>query len=181
MNFNIDHNQLPEQLTPFAEKTPEGLSFVKVLLKPMKTLYERFSIERKATLYKLSFSLQVIYLEKLLNDQFNNGLPAYTNGVPTGIYIGKPLNNLRAPVLRRKDEMRPKTLVLWKKADPFFNPAIHKKIVLRKKEEFLSNVQFIVYVPFSVFNVNMDLQKLTKMKGWINYYNDIANYSIVNY
>jgi hypothetical protein len=181
MNFNIDHNQLPEQLTPSEEKTPEGLSFVKALLKPIKTLYERFSFERKATLYKLTFSLQVIYLEKLLNDQFNNGLPAYTNGAPTGIYIGKPLSNKRAPVLRRKDEMRPKTLALWRKSDPFFNPAIHKKIVLRKKEEFQSNLKFIVYVPFSVFNVTTDTQKVITMKGWIHYYNDIANYSIVNY
>lgn len=180
MNFELDHDKIPEQLTPFDEQTPEGTAFLKSLLKPLKTLYNSFIVHRNSNLYKLRYSLQVIYLEHLLNDQFNNGLPAYTNNIPTGIYIGKPLGNKRAPVLRMKVEQRP-AIVLWNKNDPFFNPAVHKKIVLRKKEEYLSNLKFIVYVPYSVFDVSTATQEVTRMRGWINFYNDISNYSIVNY
>jgi hypothetical protein len=115
-----------------------------------------------------------------LNEQFNNGLPAYTNGVPTGIYIGKPLSNLKKPVLRKKVEQR-KGLVLWKKGDPAFNPLLYEKIVLRKKAEYLTNIGFIVYVPIGCFDITVELQKLIKLKGWVKYYDDIANFIVVNY
>lgn len=180
MNFGLDHDRLPQQHIPSDEQTPEGIGFLKTLFKPLKTLYTNFVNYRNGNLYKLRYSLQVIYLEHLLNDQFNNGLPAYTNGIPTGIYIGKPLGNRRAPVLRNKVEQRP-AIILWSKTDPSFNPVVHKKIVLRKKEEYLSNLKFIVYVPFSVFDVTTATQEVIKMRGWINFYNDISNYSIVNY
>ncbi len=180
MKFGLEHNKLPEQHTPHDDKTPEGLAFVKVLLQPLKKLYEKFMSERAATLYKLQHASQVIYLEKVLNEQFNNGLPAYTNGVPTGIYIGKPLSNLKKPVLRKKIEQR-KGLVLWKKADPTFNPATHEKIVLRKKAEYFTNIGFIVYVPIGCFDITVELQKLIKLKGWVKYYDDIANFIVVNY
>lgn len=180
MNYNIDHDALPDLLTPTEERTPEGKAFLKTLLKPFKTLYNQFIAARNFDIYKLQHSAQIIYLEKVLNEQFNNSLPAYTNGVPTGIYIGKPLDNRRAPVLRRKVEQRP-PLVLWSKNDPFFDASIHKKIVLRKKQEYLSNIKFIVYVPFACFNVTTNTQQTIKMKGWIQFYNDIANYKIINY
>lgn len=180
MNFNIDHDALPNQHTPAEERTPEGLAFVKVLLKGFKTLYNRFICARAETLYKLKFNAQVMYLEKLLNEQFNNGLPSYTGNIPTGIYISKPLNNIKPPVLRRKDELRPR-LVLWSKTDPAFNPVLHKRIVMRSKAEYITNIKFIVNVPIACFDVTTDTQQLIKMKGWINYYNDISNYSIVNY
>ena len=180
MNFNMNHDVLNEQHTPADERTPEGFAMVNVLLKQLKTLYNTFMASRSATLYKLKFTGQVMYLEKLLNEQFNNGLPSYTGLVPTGIYIGKPLANVKRLVIRRKDELRPR-LVKWKKADPAFNPLLHKRAVVRKQAEFYSNVDFIVYVPTACFDVNTDLQKVIKMKGWINFYNDIANYSIVNY
>jgi hypothetical protein len=180
MNFNVNHDELPAQHTPVAERTPEGISFAKVLLSGFKTQYNRFMSSRAETLYKLRFNAQVMYLEKLLNEQFNNGLPAYTGSTPTGIYIGKPLNNIQPPVLRRKDELRPR-LVLWGKTDPAFDPMAHQRIVMRTKAEYISNIKFIVYVPNACFDVTTDIQQLIKMKGWVNYYNDIANYSIVNY
>jgi hypothetical protein len=180
MNFSFDHDALPEQQTPTEERTPDGLAFVKALLKSLKTLYNNFIADRSLTLYKLKYSAQVIYLEKLLNEQFNSGLPAYTGGIPTGIYIGKPLSIVSRPVLRRKDELRPR-LVLWKKVDPAFDPLQHKRLVIRTKAEFFSGIKFIVYVPTACFDVIADAQTTIRMRGWINFYNDLADYSIVNY
>jgi hypothetical protein len=180
MNFNIEHDLLPTQHIPQDDKTPEGLAFTKMLLHPFKRLYSQFMAYKNEINYKLKFSAQVIYLEHLLNEQFNNGLPAYTNGVPTGIYISKPLSYQKPPVLRNKIEQRPR-LVIWKKSDPSFNPNLHSKLVLRMKSEYQSQIKFIINVPIACFDVNNDTNKLIKLKAWVNFYNDIANYSIVNY
>lgn len=74
MIFNWDILTIPEQELPPRKVTPKRVDFLKALLKPLAVLYASFLIYRTSTIKKLRYNSQVIILENLLNDKFDNAL-----------------------------------------------------------------------------------------------------------
>ncbi|CAN5437591.1 hypothetical protein BH09BAC1_BH09BAC1_05080 [soil metagenome] len=173
--FNLDFVLLSKWMLPARRRKAKLIAWLTAGMKAVAELYFAFLLFRAATLYKLSFTGQIIYLEKLLNDQFNNGYPAYTNGLPTGIYISDPSTFIFPTYLWHKIEQRPK-LYLYHKSEG--KPPAY----LYHRAELNSQYDFIVNVPFQLGNVVTDLVLLARIKAWINIYRIAGNrYKIVNY
>ena len=72
--FNIDYNLLLKLLLPKVLRQPLQLAWLSSLVSPVKYLYEQFTTYRKATDYYLSHNSQVVYLQAVLNDRYDEGL-----------------------------------------------------------------------------------------------------------
>jgi hypothetical protein len=72
--FNIEYKTLVEMLTPTFFRQKRYIKWLRVLIKPLSTQKSVFLKFRTESLYKLSHNSQVIYLEKVLNDAFDNDL-----------------------------------------------------------------------------------------------------------
>lgn len=159
VNFKniIDQNLPPKTGTD----TPITKAWLYSLIQPIIELYAIFSSYRIQAIYMLSFTGQVIYLEKLLNDTFNNG--------GTEIFIEDGILKI-APFLFNTAE----------DADPFyvFNTAEtnEENLYLYNTAEYTGNLDFIVKVPTAlVFDEN-------QMKSLINKYKLAGkNYTIQTY
>lgn len=174
--FNINWPLLILRLLPVERRRQMRMEWLRSLLAPFMALYNSFLVYREGTHYKLQFTGQIIYLERLLNDQFNAGNPAYdTNGIPIGIYITDPTDNLIPVYVWNKIEVRP-PLYLYnasESADPVY---------LRNQVEFEGNYEYIVNVPIALGNVITDTLLAAKMRGWLNIYNIAGKrYKIINY
>lgn len=159
VNFkNIVNQNLPPKT---GADTPITKAWLYSLIQPIIELYAIFSSYRIQALYTLSFTGQVIYLEKLLNDTFNNG--------GTEILIADGILKI-APFLFNTAE----------DADPFyvFNTAEtnEENLYLYNTAEYTGNLDFIVKVPTAlVFDEN-------QMKSLINKYKLAGkNYTIQTY
>ena len=159
VNFkNIINQNLPPKTGDDVQITK---SWLYSLIQPIIELYAIFSSYRIQALYTLSFTGQVIYLEKLLNDTFNNG--------GTEIFIEDGILKI-APFLFNTAE----------DADPFyvFNTAEtnEENLYLYNTAEYTGNLDFIVKVPTAlVFDEN-------QMKSLINKYKLAGkNYTIQTY
>ena len=93
--FNIDFSALLTNNLPMEWITSLRLIWLKVLINEIKLNYGKFLDYRTAGLYKLSFNSQVIYLEHILNDMFDN--------INRGIYIDN-VADLNRPYLHNKVE-----------------------------------------------------------------------------
>lgn len=80
MWFNFNILTLIIHLLPISLAKQNTFVFLKVLTKPVNDLYLNLVAYRQQLLYYVSFTGQVIYLEKLLNDRF-------TDPVNPDIYI----------------------------------------------------------------------------------------------
>lgn len=159
VNFkNIVNQNLPPKT---GTDTPLTKAWLYSLIQPLIELYAIFSSYRIQALYTLSFTGQVIYLEKLLNDTFNNG--------GTEIFIEDGSLKI-APFLFNTAE----------DAEPFFvyNTAEtdEPNTYLYNTAEYTGNLDFIVKVPVAlVFDEN-------QMKSLINKYKLAGkNYTIQTY
>lgn len=70
--FDIDYSVLRVQLLPVRLRTTLIKAWVKCLVRPVETLYDKFMVSRAADLYRLSHNGQVCYLEAALNDMFDD-------------------------------------------------------------------------------------------------------------
>lgn len=115
--FNVDWDLYAFRKLPWYKRLPRFTDMLKAWLRPMKDLNAKFLIYVDDVLYRLAITSQIIYLEKLLNDKFNSGLPARDasssiglyDGNPTGIYITDSSDNILPIYLWNKIEQRPKT------------------------------------------------------------------------
>ncbi|HLP51244.1 MAG TPA: hypothetical protein VK154_10200 [Chitinophagales bacterium] len=122
--FNIDWNLMIEHLLPWHRRKPRFREWIHVLIHPLIQLYAAFLTYRDEVHYRLAITSQIILLQKLLNDKFNQGLPARAvssqlglyNGAPTGIYISYPARAIFPLYLWNRVEQRPKTFLYnkWK-------------------------------------------------------------------
>lgn len=121
----------------------------------MQTLNDYFIAFVQQTFYKVSFTGQVVYLEHILNDRYDNGLRR--------IYIEDGLQVPLPPYLYNKVEQRP--LYIWNKVES--QPV---QVYLRNKEEYSSENDFIVYVPNAILTPALEkairsLVKIYKIAG----------------
>lgn len=146
--FNVDFNILIKRLLPIALRQPKFIDWLMTAFKGLRDIYSEFIQFRNDTTYWLYFNGQIIYLEHVLNDQFDP--------VNRGIYIENLADiqydylynaiEQRTPVyLDNKSENKP--------PDYFVN-----------QSEYDNHITFIVWVPATVtFNIN-------KMKAIVNKY-----------
>ena len=72
MNYNINISTMCEMLIPRVLRKPRIKAFIKSIIAPIQTLNDQFNTWSLSVRRKLSYNSQVIYLEKLLNDIFDN-------------------------------------------------------------------------------------------------------------
>lgn len=70
--FDIDFRRFSLLLLPTILRSSLIASFVLAFAEPVKLLYNSFTVNRNANLYRLSITPQVCYLEKALNDRFSS-------------------------------------------------------------------------------------------------------------
>src|SRR5574343_779038 len=145
VNFkNIVNQNLPPKT---GADVPITKAWLYSLIQPIIELYAIFSSYRIQALYTLSFTGQVIYLEKLLNDTFNNG------GTEIFIEDGGKI----APFIFNTEENEPDLFI-------YNTEENEPDLFIYNTEEYPGNVDFIVKVPTAlVFDDN-------HMKSLINKY-----------
>jgi hypothetical protein len=82
--YNIDYNTLIKWLVPPVLRNEFMLNWIKALISPLISTYLSFIRYYNDISYKLSITPQVCYLQKILNDTFDNELRR--------IYITDPEN-----------------------------------------------------------------------------------------
>jgi hypothetical protein len=70
--WDINYDFLGRQLLPVRQRKERAKAWIKVLLSPIVWLYNRYMANRAANLYHLGITSQVCYMEKVLNDTFDN-------------------------------------------------------------------------------------------------------------
>lgn len=117
-------------------------AWVKVLIRPLQTLNDGFAVYVNDTFYLVSFTGQVIYLEKVLNDLYDP--------IGTGIYITDG-NNIGIPkYVYTKAENRP--IYIYNKAES------STPVYVYNKTEYLTSLDFIVNVPAALLNPALETQ-----------------------
>ncbi len=144
--FNIDINTIIRQILPPFKRSQSILEYLRAAVHPLIELHQNFLEQRQKTLEYLAYNSQVIYLERLLNQVFNNG--------NTGIYISDAVQ-FDYWFLYNNAEQHPQYL---------YNTSENQPVFLYNEQEFDTNYDFIVWVPTAVtFNIN-------RMRALINRY-----------
>lgn len=70
--YNIDFRKLANMLTPPFLRKLTHIDWLETLFKPLEEVNFKFKIFRKESIYKVTHNGQVVYLQKVLNDAFDN-------------------------------------------------------------------------------------------------------------
>ena len=73
-NYNIDFNVLANLLTPPFLRKPKLIDWLITLLKPLEETNYKFKAFRRQAIYKVTHNGQVVYLQKVLRDAYDNDL-----------------------------------------------------------------------------------------------------------
>lgn len=180
MIFNINFLQWKNQLLPprlvgkvrFSDLLDSMLSSVSVL-------HSTFLDFRREILFKLWFTGQVLYLEKVLNSKFNNDLPAYTvyPTSPSGIYIVDAelyVQKYRWNIIEGRVD-----IVRWTLTEVTSDPS---RISYRRTLAEINNtLDFTVMIPNAVGSIS-DPLFVSSIKAWINYYRQAGSrFTLQNY
>lgn len=160
--FNIVWNKLIQLLLPIQLRQTKIISYLRSAFGGIIQIYNDFLNYRDYANYLLYFNGQTIYLEHLLNDQFDNVLRRiYIYNIPPAIII----------YIYLKLENKPK--YIYQKIE---NAPINKQIYLKNTSEYTSQLDFIVKVPVGLtFDIHI-------MKSWIERYKIAGkNYDIQYY
>lgn len=158
------------------------------LLETVQVAYTVFMAFREATLYKLQWTSQTIWLERLLNDRFNNGNPAFGNFElrisPVGIYIAEP-NSFKQQLYRWNKAEQRHQAARYNRSELAAMPANDaRKIYRYDNSELEANNDFVVRVPIALLDVSdpANAVLLANMKAWIERYRIAGSrYIIENY
>lgn len=125
--------------------------YMKALLKPLQDFNDSFVIYVNNTFYLTSFTGQVIYLEHILNDLYDD--PLRRIYITDGIIIPLP------PYIYNKIEERPRFVYNKAEASP-------NKTYLHNKIEYQTSYDFVVNVPVGILTVALE----TKIKATVRRY-----------
>ncbi|MCX8482857.1 MAG: hypothetical protein ORN50_04700 [Crocinitomicaceae bacterium] len=131
--ISIDLFYLIQILLPPVHRIVEVKKYMKAAAKPLSELLDSFYLFFDDIKYVLQFNGQVIYLEHILNDQFDN--------VDRGIYIEDADNNQNVFIFNLAEENEQLFL---------FNLVEEETPVYFYNYSEVSNFDFIVYIPASV-------------------------------
>lgn len=134
MLFSFDFPKQIKRLVPYFKRQLWRLKLIKSLLQPTKLLYDDFISYRETTLYYMSFTGQVISLEHLLNDQYDNtdrDIYIVDTADIVYVYFWNVLENRPNHYLYNKSESKP-------------------PLYLKNRDEYISYVHFIIMIPSDV-------------------------------
>lgn len=122
--YDIDYVKFATERVPVHVQEPEHNAWVVRLISPFVSIYTWLLSLRQTTLYRLAITPQVCYLEKLLNDRYDNtlrritiidgnqydALPVYTKPESKPVYFYLKSETLKPKVyLFTKGEVSPFT------------------------------------------------------------------------
>lgn len=152
--YNINFEKLVEMLLPVFLRKPIQLFFLKCLVKPIAQLHIQFLAFRAESLYKLNHNSQVIYMQAMLNDSFDN--------------------DLRRIKIRNAEIKQPVWFYEVEEEKPvFFYEPDEAPVYFREDYEFLGGgSDFTVFVPAELQPIDPTSLNayLVKMKAKIDYY-----------
>lgn len=150
MNYNINiFNHVKKALFWVLIK-PKVLDNLKAFLKPSQNLNDDLVLFVAKSRRKANFTGQVIYLEHLLNDEFDT--------TQRRIYIADGQANVLPPFLFNKIEERP--VYIHNKSEN------QNKFYLYNKSEYFTTADFIVFVPNAILTASL----VVEMERAVNYY-----------
>jgi hypothetical protein len=151
MWYKINYNILSLSLLPTFLRKLKLVSYLKVLIEPIKQLYYNWFQFRSTNLYKLAHTGQVCYLRKVLNDEFDPQ--------DRRIRIGNGQRYERLYIYTRSEN----------------KPTSLGTVYLHARSDYAdTGVDFIVYAPTSI----LDTMNY-KMKALIDYYKEgVKRYKI---
>jgi hypothetical protein len=168
--YDIDYDELVLQLLPTWLRQPMMKAWLRVLVNPVKSLYNLFKANRKNDLYILSHSGQVCYLEAALNDALDPFL--------RGIYITD--GPFEDPLFLYLDT-ETKPLWLGLVSEEGLTPYPDPEPLYTDAETYGVGVCFIVHVPIPVsVGTGYDINRL---KAIVDLYRlpGRSFYSVVTY
>ena len=146
MWYNINFNKLVVLNQPTFLRKNVMVVFLRVLIKPINTLYYQWYQFRTANLYKLEHTGQVCYLRKVLNDRFDRS--------QRRIKIGNG-NKYDRQYIYTSPELKPKFI---------------GTMYLHQRSDYAdTGVDFIVYAPVELLDPNN-----YEMKALIDFYKEGA-------
>jgi len=196
-NYNINWEKQVKENVPMHLQKVRRLEWIHSLLKPLKAIHDELLLAREDSIYKVAYTSQVIYLEKILNDKFDNvnrGIYIADTTLFNSNYIYKKIESKPAVYLYRKwnaatayilgdrveyndkiyECINPNT-----NSDPYSNPSdwnYYRDLMYVRMGVEYGTSGFIVMVPSTVvFDIN-------RMKALINYYRFASkHYTIQTY
>lgn len=139
MWFDIDWYRFGVENIPIKWREVSLIQFVKVLLRPLNDIYYKWFNWRIDNIYKVEHTGQICYLRGSLNDKFDP--------VERRIYIGNGLLFDTQYIFTEAEELE-----VWLDTD-----AEEETIWLRTESETAdTGLDFIVYVPESIYNAQID-------------------------
>jgi hypothetical protein len=152
-------------------------------MKPIVLLYNSFINYRNSILYRIQFNSQVIYLEKALNDTFNNGALAWIgiwpSLTPNGIYISEPPLPIKKSIMYSKSD-GVNGIILYSNTDNVSPP--RTKFIMYGNSDYNNEVDYIINVPIALIDFSASPDRLNDYKAFVNQYNKAGSrYKIVNY
>ena len=171
--IGIIHHALPQFM-----RKQKLIRFLKSAYSGLIWLYDKFILFRAEVLFRLRYTGQVIYLEHMLNAKFNQGAPAYTDGLPTGIWIGPGSITFNPPYVFTKPEALTDNRFVYDKSETPVEPSDVIWLYTREELELL-NFDFTVNVPDALGDVNTNTELFYAIRAWVNYYKQAGKTFII--
>lgn len=131
---SIDFNNIASKIVPFQLRKSRVIDYLKSLLKPLVFINNLFSNAQIKIDKDVLYTGQIIYLERLLNDLYDNTI--------RGIYI-QDVANISKTYLHNRIEVRP-PYYLYNRSES--EPPKY----LKNRTEYFNNNRFTIHVPSSV-------------------------------
>jgi len=154
MNLGLNFKEVFKYLIPFRLRGIRAVEWVASLLAPLQSLNAVFVAWAGGVRYFLAFNGQVVYLEHVLNDQFDASLRRIYIDDPSGVVI------ITTYVHNKVEQQPPLYLYNVSDASPS-NPTVYNT-----SEIFTGTDDFVVHVPVGVFSPAVQVQ----MSALINQY-----------
>lgn len=141
--IQVDFRRIIIWLLPVDPRTTIEVSWLQALFAPLRTLYTLFNGRRVTNLYTLSITPQVCYLEKMLNDRYDD--------TERRIYI---TDGERVPdvYIYLEDEQKPLYIYLDSEASPVY--------IYTKAERETGESDFVVHVPSTIIYNDNEMRAL---------------------
>lgn len=157
-DYSIIFISLCQYLIPSFLRQSKIIVFLKVMLSSLQNMNDDFVLFVKSKQYEMSITGQVIYLEKLLNDEFDNNLRR--------IYIEDAVT-VDSLFLRYENEQRDTFMMRYESENVTTDN-------IRYESEYIDAVSFVVFIPADVTN-------LTLLKALVNKYRAASKLFDVQY
>lgn len=143
MWFDVNFFVVAIQLLPTFRQLPGFIAVAQMLVKPLVTIYTNWYNFRLESIYKMEHTGQVCYLRKSLNDKFDP--------IERRIYIGEGVEFSDVVIYTEAEDMP--GLWIGTEAENQY------QVWLRSEPEMDSDLDFIVWVPATVYTYNLHAVK----------------------